>query len=199
MISFDDQLPIYVIFILMLIISAGYLPQILPCKVQRKLEENIYLKHIFGFLTLLFFVIITNPLESQNVLKTIPQTVILYFIFLLYAKTDYRFFFIITFISAILYILMLRKAELLKIVKDEKDENEKKRLTYTLEKIIIASNTIFIIIIFLIICGFLIYLGEKKIEYKDKFNYLTFILGKPYCGNIPQHIPIFKSIKYAFT
>ena len=34
------------------------------------------------------------------------------------------------------------------------------------------------------IIGFILYLGEKKIEYKDKFNYITFIFGKPSCTNI---------------
>ena len=37
-------------------------------------------------------------------------------------------------------------------------------------------------IVFLII-GVLLYVNEKKMEYKSKFNYLTFLIGKTKCNN----------------
>ena len=42
-------------------------------------------------------------------------------------------------------------------------------------------DVLIIVFLILIICGFIIYMGEKKIEYKNEFNYLTFIFGKPSC------------------
>ena len=35
----------------------------------------------------------------------------------------------------------------------------------------------------IVIIGFLVYLGYKKIEKKDKFDFLTFFIGKPDCSN----------------
>jgi len=32
-----------------------------------------------------------------------------------------------------------------------------------------------------LIIGFIIYLGEKKIEYKNNFKYITFLFGNPKC------------------
>lgn len=49
-------LPVYPIFILLLIISANYLADLFPCRLRELLENNIYVKHLFGYLTLLFFV-----------------------------------------------------------------------------------------------------------------------------------------------
>ena len=42
-------------------------------------------------------------------------------------------------------------------------------------------------------------MGEKKIEYKDKFNYLTFFLGKQVCkGNSPE-VDISNALKNALN
>lgn len=39
----------------------------------------------------------------------------------------------------------------------------------------------------MLVLGFILYLGEKKYEYKNKFDYLTFIFGKPKCrGHTPK-------------
>ena len=38
--------PFYTIFILILIISANFLGSTFPCRVQKLLSENVYIKHI---------------------------------------------------------------------------------------------------------------------------------------------------------
>ena len=40
-------------------------------------------------------------------------------------------------------------------------------------------------------------MGEKKIEYKNKFNYLTFVFGKPNCKGESPNTTIFKAIKFS--
>jgi len=42
-------------------------------------------------------------------------------------------------------------------------------------------------------------MGEKKIEYKNDFNYLTFFFGKPNCKGESPKVDFFKALKYAFT
>ena len=44
-----DSISIYSIFILFLIISTNYLGELFPCRVQKLLSQNVYLKHIFGY------------------------------------------------------------------------------------------------------------------------------------------------------
>ena len=38
-----DNIPIYAIFILILIISANFLAQLFPCRLQKLLSTNIYI------------------------------------------------------------------------------------------------------------------------------------------------------------
>lgn len=46
----------YPVFLLIMIISANFLAEIFPCRFQELLSSNNYTKHIFGYLTLVFFV-----------------------------------------------------------------------------------------------------------------------------------------------
>tara|TARA_B110000881_G_C18379152_1_gene415199 strand:+ start:150 stop:509 length:360 start_codon:yes stop_codon:yes gene_type:complete len=58
---------------------------------------------------------------------------------------------------------------------------------------------LFISIIPISIFGFILYLGEKKMEYKDKFTYFTFLFGKPKCMNTThERATVLKRLRYAF-
>ena len=122
--SLDEFLPLYSIFILILIISAGFLTELFPCKLQRVLKENIYLKHFFCFLTMIFFVVLTTALKDQNVLVIIKKSIALYIIFLFFIKTNFNFFIVIMILTGILYLSMLKKYELISESSSEKDPNK---------------------------------------------------------------------------
>ena len=47
--------------ILSLLMSANYLGELFPCKVQSVFSKNMIVKHILGFLSLMFFVVLTRP------------------------------------------------------------------------------------------------------------------------------------------
>jgi hypothetical protein len=189
-IIFDEKIPIYTIFILILIISANYLAQIFPCKIQKILSCNMYLKHIFSFLTLMFFVILSAPIGgSMRVNDILMKALILYIFFIILTKTNHIIFIIIIILLGILYIIVLKINEL----KEEKINNNELG-----EKLNNIYNYISYIILILLIIGFLMYMGEKKYEYKSKFEYRKFIFGIPECRGYSPEISFFKSLKYAF-
>jgi preprotein translocase subunit SecG len=204
MINVQENVPLYSIFILILILSGGYIIQLVPCKLQRMLDSNNYIKHLFCFLTLLFLIILVDPEESKNKINTILlKTVVLYIFFIFIIKTYYKFFVAIMILLAIKYIIFIHsnslKDELSKFDDNkDKDKEDINKINNNLNKIIIIQNILFAIIIILIIIGFLVYLGEKKFQYKNKFDFLIFLFGKPNCSNIPEKINISNSLKYAF-
>ena len=55
--------------------------------------------------------------------------------------------------------------------------------------------TIFFVVL---VIGFIIYVGEKKIEYKKKFKYSTFIFGKPSCKGKSPNTKLVESFVHAF-
>jgi len=166
--------PIWNIFVLFLIIAANYLGELFPCRVQNLLESNIYLKHIIAFLTLSFFVILTDTTSNYKSNEIFSISFILYILFIILARNNKVFFIINLVILAILYVMKLQLTDY------EKNVDEKSNDIFY-ERLLILEKVLTVIFFILLICGFLIYMGEKKIEYKNKFNFITFFFGKPSC------------------
>ena len=193
--------PVYSIFILFLIIAANYIGELFPCRIQDLLASNIYLKHFVAFLTLLFFVVLTDPYQEYRFTKIFTDSIKLYFLFLIFINTNRYFFIISLIIAGLLYISVLIKKDYTtkkKMFEEEQNSEELIRINKFIENTNMVSNTLFIIFIILLIVGFIIYMGEKKIEYEDKFNYLTFIFGKPSCKGVSPKTNYFTAFKRAF-
>ena len=192
-------LPVYPIFILLLIISANYLADLFPCRLRDLLEHNIYIKHLFGYLTLLFFVSITLDNIGSSVNELIKNSFVLYLYFVLLTKNNKYFFILICIVLAFIYLAHIE----LKLLKKKENKNDTEKLfldIYEKRKDKFGLDTILhYLILILLVIGTLTYMGEKKIEYKDKFNYLTFFLGKQVCkGNSPE-VDISKALKNALN
>ena len=183
--------PIWNIFVLFLIIAANYLGELFPCRVQNLLESNIYLKHIIAFLTLSFFVILTDTTSNYKSNEIFSISFTLYILFIILARNNKVFFIINLVILAILYVMKLQLTDY------EKNVDEKSNDIFY-ERLLILEKVLTVIFFILLICGFLIYMGEKKIEYKNKFNFITFFFGKPSCKLISPSTNYVESFLAAF-
>lgn len=107
------------VFTFVIIISGNYLGELFPCKVQHFFAESMILKHFLGYLTLIFFVVLTIPeiSESDNI---IVSSALLYSAFVLVSKTHYRFWFAIFGITGVVYLLHMYK----KTIPVEKKEDK---------------------------------------------------------------------------
>lgn len=206
------------IFIFILIISGNFLAELLPCRVQHIVRNNMFVKHILGYMTLLFFVIITLPeLFTGNFVQI---SLFLYIFFLFFSKTYYVFWIVNMGLFSIIYILTL----LIKLNgnkrESEKDNiNENVSINYDIinnnnestnestneiitDNIQLIQQIRYYLSIFIILftsLGFLIYLGNKKREYGKKFEYIRFFFGNPKCSNKSPQIDSYVSeISYAF-
>tara|TARA_Y100000389_G_C17469564_1_gene529065 strand:- start:3127 stop:3576 length:450 start_codon:yes stop_codon:yes gene_type:complete len=148
--------------------------------------ESVYLRHFTAYLTLIFFVILTEDLSYLN--QIIISSLSLYIVFLFLINTHVNFFLICCILLLCLYSLDVYDRV------ESKNLNEKtKKIHKTIRKVLKILFFIFLVI------GFILYMGEKKIEYKDDFNYITFIFGKPVCRNISPDLQYKKFLKTAFT
>jgi hypothetical protein len=175
-----NNIPISNVFVLFLIIASNYIGELFPCRVQDLLSSNVYLKHFVAFLTLLFFVVLTDDSLDFTAEEIFQSSMKLYIVFLLLINCNQTFFIYSLGLLCLSYIikLLLKDAE-----KDIDDEYKKKKY----ETLVLLNKIVFIIFFMVLIIGFIIYLGEKKIEYKNNFKYVTFIFGTPKCkGNSPN-------------
>lgn len=181
------NLPIYAIFVLILMISANFLGTTFPCRVQKLLSENIFMKHLLGFFTMIFFIMISGPLLRDTLYDNIIAAFIMYLFFILVTKTPIQIFILIFILLMINYICILYLYEFNK-------KNDKSKF-YIKKK---QAEILIIILNFIIICltllGVTIYMGAKKIEYGKKFSYYKFFFNDENCKFNSPKISLFKSI-----
>lgn len=178
----------FTIFVLILIISANYIGTTFPCRFQYLLSNNNVIKHLFGYLTMTFFVILADPISNNSIKSNLLKAFYLYIWFILLTKTNIYFFISLLLVLAISYILIIYR-------KEQLEEKADKEWINTLDSINDVLNYIFIIGT---IIGVMIYLGEKKLEYKSKFSYYRFFIGNYACKNYTPHYSFFKSLKHTF-
>lgn len=186
--EFQQNVPLFTVFILILIISANTLLPLFPCKFQLLLRDNMLMKHLFAFITMVFFVVLTAPLDDKK--NIILKSILLYIFFVLVTKTDYIFFIIILILLTISYLLVLYKTD--------KKTNENK----TDDELVIYDNYLYVLyflIIILTVFGVLLYMGEKKIEYRRKFKYSHFFYGKPMCREFSPSVSMLKALKASLS
>lgn len=186
-----NKLPVSNVFVLFLIIASNYIGELFPCRVQDLLTSNIYLKHTVAFLTLLFFVVLTDNSLDFTFREIFSSSIYLYIIFILLINCNQLFFLYCLGALCILYILKLLIKD---VEKNTDDEIDKKKL----EILLLCEKVMYIIFIIILIVGFVIYLGEKKIEYKDKFKYSTFLFGTPKCKRHSPRTRYIESFSAAF-
>ena len=176
MINLIDFAPnLIAIFIMCLIVSGNFLAELFPCQVQRIFSNSMLVKHSFGFMTLLFFVVLTIP-EMQQQEYMFGYTALVYVWFIMMAKCYYTIWFVVFGMVGLLYLLQLYEKRL----KDEEKEEKKEIIDKGKEGLTISA-------LILTVLGFLIYMGAKKLEYKKEFKYITFLFGKPNCKGDDYH------------
>ena len=190
------------IFIFLLIVSGNYLGNLFPCRVQDAFENNIWLKHFLGFFTLLFFVLLTLPNDDgvppPHVSSLLSSSGLLYVFFLILSNTPAWIWLTVFVFSSIVYLLELNKNHLKALNKNEDDDNTAIQNNNKINNFLYMQTTLTTISVFLTLFGFLVYLGEKKIEYKKNFSYITFVFGAPSCRGVTKDKNMLNAIKHIF-
>ena len=187
---------IFCIFIFILIVSANFLAEVFPCRIQHLLRNNMLVKHLFGLFTMIFFVVLSSGVTEKDILKIVESSLLLYILFILISKSQTYTFYLILILLGVAYII--------NIMKDREKENikgDEKKDKLMNEKINNYDNImymLYILIIITTIIGVILYMGEKKIEYKNNFNYITFFLGKPSCKGKSPNVNLSNAFKHAF-
>jgi hypothetical protein len=176
------------VFILYLVLAGSFLQPLFPCHSSRLFESSMWIRHLLGFLTLIFFVVVTDT-EIDDYLplgSVISVSLLIYAWFLISSKMTASWWLALVVLLATLYLIDLYESRTLK-----EPPETKKNLGY-------AKTGILTMSMLLTLVGFLIYVGEKKLEYKSEFSYVTLLLGTPVCKNTPNKTPYLESLKAAF-
>ena len=96
-------------------------------------------------------------------------------------------FFLLFFVTLCIKFIIINEMTHTSTSKELKDKYDKinKALNYAL----ISIGVI----------GFILYYGEKRYEYGKRFNFLTFLMGKPVCREFIIPTNYRRNLTYAFT
>ena len=125
-------------------------------------------KHLFGFLTLSFFVVLTDKTATTQRFKyVISRAFIIYAIFLIFVKNNAVFFIFALLIALIIYMINIKINELNDDIKHHDKGETDQQIIFTNDDTLISMlnkiNKIATYIFYTTIAiGFLIYMGEKK-------------------------------------
>ena len=207
----------YSVFILFMLITVEQLGKLLPCNIQDLFENNIYIKHILGIFTMLFFVTLSEDKEnaSENASEhisleaSLSRSVMMYAWFMLMTKTNKYIFIALLFLLAIAYLLSLKKKDILQsqvkplasTPQNSNATNHTNHISHTSQQITqmeLVVRYIYWGFMILTIFGVILYMGEKKLEYKNNFQYMTFFFGNSVCKNYSPKTSVLTALKHAF-
>ena len=156
--------------IVYLIISSNFLGNLFGCRIQQLFANNMPIKHLLGFLTVFFLIVLSDPPEGYTIHKTIVLTVAIYVWFFLTTKMHVSFWvpmILSVFLAFVLYTY--RKEAGSDVSKERQDMMEKIQTVAVIFAGVLTA------------IGVAAYYGEKKLEYDADFDAATFWLGKPDC------------------
>lgn len=165
--------PLYMVFVLYLIISSNFLAQLFPCRLQHVMNSNMLVKHLAGYMTLLFFVVLASG-EEYSASSALLASLYVYALFWFSTRISFPYLLAFLGLGAALYLVHLY-------------ENEKGSLREPWMRT--TKNALHILMLVVAVLGFLVYWAEKKLEYKKQFSFWVFAMGKPTCRSRSPKTP----------
>jgi hypothetical protein len=176
------------LFLIFAVVSSGYVTEILSCQMRKALETSMYFRHLIGIIIFFVFIMLeggwsfnnkidemfSNNWSSGNVIDTLIISFFLYIIFLLSAKSQFKYNIIFFGLVFILYLINTQRDYWYQRKLISMESNK-----YTL----IIEYIILFFAIFFLIFGFIDYVIYQKKEYKNKFNWIIFLLGAHNCSS----------------
>jgi len=179
------------IFLIYVVISSGYISQILSCQMQKFLTNNFIGRHIIGIVMVFVFIMLEggwslqkkddkeseNNWSTGNVIDSLIISIGIYVIFLISSKSQLIPNIIFYVLLFILYAINTQRSFWLSRNKITEDTNT---------NIIHVEIGLFITILGTLCYGFIDYILYQKQNYKNNFSWSTFILGKTKCSSVDR-------------
>ena len=175
------------IFLIFVLITSGYIKEILSCQMREFIKKSIYIKHFMTIIVIFAFIMfeggwdfdksrednIPNNWTCGNTIHTLIIAVFIYFIFLISSKSQLTPNIIFFSILFIIYITNTYREYIYK--RNEITES-------TNNNIIIIEQIMTLISIIVLIYGFIDYYNYQRKQHPDDFSYHKFFLANKKCS-----------------
>lgn len=176
------------LFVLYLVISGNFLAPLFSCRLRQFIEGSMVVRHILGFLTLTFFVVVATKSAPISYAAVMGLSAFFYGWFLMTTRMSLNFWFLFILLIGSVYLIHLYQSDLT----SDKPTREQEGVFTMLKKVFTGLAAA------LTVLGFLAYYGEKRIEYGEKFCHMNFILGVPTCKGESPSVGFFDALRGIF-
>ncbi len=177
------------IFIVFVILSGGFVSDLLSCQMREFLTNSLYFRHIVAILLIFVFIMLEGGWDTDlfqesntnwscgNVKTTILFAVLIYMLFLISSKSQLIPNLIFYGLIFLLYCINTQR---------NYDLKNQKISTETNTKILNGEYIMFGVAVCVLIYGFVDYAIYQNKEHKSDFSWKTFILGTAKCKKLEK-------------
>ena len=167
---------IHGVFFLILLLCGNFVAQLLGCKTQKMLRENMYAKYIIAFIILFFSMNLMKADESINPLETFQLSMYIFIMFIMFSRMNLNFTILVFSLLLLIYIVSIT----IKYLETTNPEHERLTDLYQVRK------NLYNVVFLLIIIGFTLYFLKQRKDHKKNWSTLKFIFGKRVCDSMKQ-------------
>ena len=175
-----------------LVISGNYLGNLFGCRTQQLFRESMWLKHVLGLFTTYFLIVLSTPPDGYSAVETMGLAGTIYFWFFLTTKMHVKFCIPMILTTLAKYGIYVHKKQALPSDSKEAKKTEKAEQLTNVQKAMVLFAGIVTVL------GVVAYFGEKRLEYGEDFDTLTFWTGVPECRFATPPVSITTSLLAAF-
>lgn len=167
-----SSLQVPILFFMGLNLLSNFSGELLPCDIQTTFATNMYAKHLLGAMLMLFFNIMNDPVNAENIGRSVGEALLLYLWFVLLSRTHALVALAIAGVVFSVYVIDIRYQ------RHVRDGGKESAEAAGLKK---ASLVLKWVALGMTLAGVVHYMILKKKEYSDAFGVLRFFLGTPTC------------------
>ena len=163
------------IFLLILAISGNFVAEVLGCKTQKLLSENMIAKHSIIFMILFFTINFVESGEQKPPFDIFKIALSIHILLLLFTKMNIYFTitcFILLFVIYVSFVYI------------DYFNQDKKKYKYEIEQIRKIQPMLYTLFIVLLIVGFLSYFRKQYTDHAKSWSTFNFIIGIPKCKSL---------------
>ena len=177
----------FYLVLIYLVISSNYLGNLFGCRIQTLMSKNAYMKHLLGFFTTYFFIVLATPPANSTNLSLLGFSALIYLWFFLTTKMSLSFW--VPMILCVLFAYFLYQYN--KQEENTLSEESKQRIQMVQSGLSAIAGVLTIV-------GVVMYYGEKKLEYGPAFQPGEFWFGLPLCKQKTPNFTMGNRFKAAF-
>jgi hypothetical protein len=178
----------FYLVLIYLVISSNYLGNLFGCRIQTLFHNNVYIKHLLGFFTTYFFIVLATPPAGSTNMSLLGFAGLMYVWFYVTTKMSVTYW-----VPMILCVLLAYFLYIYNKQEEDVAKPEMKQRIEVVQSILTAAAAV------LTVVGVVVYYGEKKLEYGPSFKPGDFWFGLPNCKNKTPNFAMGNRFKAAFN